>query len=223
MKAVALFSGGKDSFLSINIATMLGMDIEAAITVVPPQDSMMFHHPNAMLGSLISRCLGIRSITVSEEGFEEAISKFRGDVLIAGAVESEYQRTRLEQICCKYDLIPFFPLWRKDNESIIMEFIQTGSSGIFTSVAAEGLDEGLLGKEINLSSLNYLKKIREKYGISLIGEGGEYETLVTCPNFGECCIEIERIKIVDRGIQKNLSVEKYQVIPSRNGKRPTGP
>ncbi|MEM3934574.1 MAG: ATPase, partial [Thermoplasmatales archaeon] len=121
MKAVALFSGGKDSFLSINIATMLGMDIEAAITVVPPQDSMMFHHPNAMLGSLISRCLGIRSITVSEEGFEEAISKFRGDVLIAGAVESEYQRTRLEQISCKYDLIPFFPLWRKDNESIIME------------------------------------------------------------------------------------------------------
>ncbi|MEM0141156.1 MAG: diphthine--ammonia ligase [Thermoplasmatales archaeon] len=223
MKAIALLSGGKDSFLSINIALMLGIEMEATITVVPSQDSMMFHHPNAHLGSVISNCLGIRNITVEEDEFEDAVSKFPKKLLVAGAIESDYQKSRLEEMCEKYGLTPFFPLWRKNNESLLLEFISTGSSGIFTSVAAEGLDETLLGREINEESLEILRIAKKRHRISLVGEGGEYETLVISSPFENCFIKIERTSVVDRGIQKNLLVEEYTVVtPSGNEKRQTG-
>ncbi|MGC8645344.1 MAG: diphthine--ammonia ligase [Thermoplasmata archaeon] len=224
MKAVSLLSGGKDSFLSLNIATMLGMDVVATITVLPKEDSYMFHHPNASLGSVVSQCLGIRNITSGEEEFESVISTFGGHLLVAGAVRSDYQRSKLEEICVKYGLVPFFPLWRREDEQILLEFIDSGSRGIFTSVAAEGLDESLLGKEIDQNTLKTLKSARERYGISLVGEGGEYETLVICSTFESCCIAIDSSSVVDRGLQKNLMIKKYRVIPlSGSEKRPTDP
>ncbi|MEM0135144.1 MAG: diphthine--ammonia ligase [Thermoplasmatales archaeon] len=214
MKGISLLSGGKDSFLSLVIAISVGIDVEKTITVRAEQDSFMFHYPNAELGSRLSEIMGISNSLISESEFENTLSRFTGYFLIAGAVESEFQKTKLEQLCEEYDLKTFFPLWRKKQESIMREFISTGSTGMFVSVAAEGLDESFLGRTINEDTLKILKDLNKKYGISIVGEGGEYETLVTCSPFASKCIDVYESEIVDRGIQKNLKINAYRVVSS---------
>jgi|YelNatPaOPRAMG01_1025707.scaffolds.fasta_scaffold07662_10 diphthine-ammonia ligase len=218
MKAVSLLSGGKDSFLSLNIARMIGMDIVATITVIPEEDSYMFHYPNASIGSVVSKCLGLRNIVCGEDEFESIVGSFSGHFLVAGAIRSDYQKSKLEEMSFRHGLIPFFPLWRKDEEKIIDEFLSSGSTAIFVSVAAEGLDEKLLGQKIGEETIRTLKLARERHGVSLVGEGGEYETLVTCSPLEDCCISIKSASIVERGLQKNLVIEDFSVGPSENGK-----
>ncbi len=212
MKAISLLSGGKDSFLSLLIAISVGMDVEKTITVKAERDSFMFHYQNAELATSLSACMGIENLLVTETEFESTISRFGGYYLVAGAVESEFQKTRLEELCEEYGLKTFFPIWRKDQERVLRDFISTGSRGIFVSVAAEGLDPTLLGREIDDRSLRELKAVRDRYRISIVGEGGEYETLVTCTPFAERCIEILRSEIEYRGIQRNLKVIDYRIV-----------
>ena len=52
MKAIALFSGGKDSFLSAMMAEEQGYEILYGVTVVPEEYSMMFHYPNSKISVL---------------------------------------------------------------------------------------------------------------------------------------------------------------------------
>ena len=210
MKAISLLSGGKDSFLSLLIALSIGMDVERTITVKAEQDSYMFHFPNTELGSRLSEIMGISNSSIIESEFKETISLYPGYFLVAGAVESEFQKTKLEEMCTELGLKTFFPLWRKNQEQIYRDFISTGSRGIFVTVAAEGLDEKFLGRPIDEESLRILNETKLKHGISIIGEGGEYETLVTCSPFSTRCIEIEDTEVIDRGIQKILKIKKYR-------------
>jgi diphthamide synthase (EF-2-diphthine--ammonia ligase) len=49
---------------------------------------------------------------------------------------------------------------------------------------AEGFDESWLGRPLNHETLAELRKLRDKYGISIMGEGGEYESLtLNSPSF----------------------------------------
>ncbi len=214
MKAISLLSGGKDSFLSLLIAISVGMDVERTITVKAEQDSYMFHYPNAELGSILSETLGVENSLISEDEFEDTISSFSGYFLIAGAVESEFQKTKLEALCEANGLKTFFPLWRKNQELIIRDFIATGSTGVFVSVAAEGLGADFLGRKIDDTSLKLLKNANSKFGISIVGEGGEYETLVIYTPFAANHIVIDETEVVDRGIQKNLKIKRYRVVSS---------
>ncbi|MGC8547048.1 MAG: diphthine--ammonia ligase [Thermoplasmata archaeon] len=213
MKGISLLSGGKDSYMALMIAIGTGMDIERTITVIPQEDSMMFHVPNATLGKAVSELAGIENVTVKENEFYEEIEKYKGYSIVAGAVESEYQKTRLERLAYEIGMKTFFPLWRRNQLNIMHEFIKSGSRGIFVSVAAEGLDENFLGREIDEKSLSELIKLNIKYGISIVGEGGEYETLVTYNPFNDLCIEILEKEILNRGMQKNLIVKRYSVHP----------
>ncbi len=211
MKCISLLSGGKDSYMSTLIAMSLGMDIERTITVLPSEDSMMFHFPNASMGKAVSELLGLENIEIREDEFQDEMKSYRGYRIIAGAVESEYQKTRIERLAEDGEMKTFFPLWRRDHINIMNDFINSGSRGIFVSVAAEGLDEKFLGREIDQYSLSDLVKLKNKYGISIVGEGGEYETLVTYNPFTDLCIEIHKKEILNRGIQKNLIIREYSI------------
>ena len=57
---------------------------------------------------------------------------------------------------------------------------------MIAGVYAEGFDEGWLGKVITSHSIKELERLREKYRISVAGEGGELETFVLDgPNFAK--------------------------------------
>uniref|UniRef100_A0A673CAT5 Diphthine--ammonia ligase n=2 Tax=Sphaeramia orbicularis TaxID=375764 RepID=A0A673CAT5_9TELE len=113
---------------------------------------------------------------VKEKEAVEAVS--------VGAILSDYQRVRVENVCLRLGLQPLAYLWRRDQESLLSEMISSDLHAILIKVAAFGLDpEKHLGKPL-ADMEPYLKQLSQKYGVHICGEGGEYETLtLDCPLF----------------------------------------
>lgn len=181
MKAISLFSGGKDSFFSALVALEQGFDIQYAVTIDPEEYSMMFHFPNTMLADLSARLLGMEVRHVQEKDFSASLEKARDEgikAVVSGAIASEYQKTRIEELCTDLGMTSFTPMWRKDQYLLMDAIMQSGIGAMIVSVSAEGLEEEDLGKSLDGDFVTKIRGIDERIGINPAGEGGEYETYV---------------------------------------------
>jgi uncharacterized protein (TIGR00290 family) len=61
---------------------------------------------------------------------------------------------------------------------LLEEMISLSFEMIIVGVYAYGFDQSWLGRQIDSATISELAKLNEKYQTSLVGEGGEYETLV---------------------------------------------
>ena len=189
MKVASLFSGGKDSTYALWYAQMQGWDVEALVTVFPEtQESWMFHFPALQWTKLQAEAAGIRQVRVLTSGVKERevqdlgvelgkLKKYTGiEGIVSGAIASEYQRTRLDNLCEGLGLRSFAPLWHKDQKQLLNNQIEAGFEVIITACNALGLDEKWLGKTLGLQELEELVKLNKRYGLSIAFEGGEGET-----------------------------------------------
>ena len=186
MRLAALYSGGKDSTLALYLAQQMGHEIPYLVSIVPKaQESWIFHVPNIGVVPVMASSLGLELITAETTGTEEddmkalreALSHLEIDGIITGAVWSDYQWDRMNTICGELDLKLIAPLWRKDQDLVLEELLSAGIRAIIVGCYAEGLDESWLGREIDKKAAEELKVLRDKYGISVTGEGGEYESM----------------------------------------------
>uniref|UniRef100_U9T664 Diphthine--ammonia ligase n=1 Tax=Rhizophagus irregularis (strain DAOM 181602 / DAOM 197198 / MUCL 43194) TaxID=747089 RepID=U9T664_RHIID len=100
-----------------------------------------------------------------------------------GAILSNYQRVRVENICNRLGLTSLTYLWRRNQKELLGEMINAGINAIIIKVAAIGLKPSHLGKSIE-QLYPYLCDLNEKYDVNICGEGGEYETFtLDCPLF----------------------------------------
>jgi ABC transporter with metal-binding/Fe-S-binding domain ATP-binding protein len=199
MRVAALVTGGKDSVLALHRAQKLGHDIEVLATMIPKRsDSYMFHFPNIHLTDHLSGALGIPLVKAETAGIKEKelddlkelLASLDVEGVVSGAVSSSYQKERIGRICQELNLKSVTPLWREDPLGLLREIIELGFETIFVGVYAYGFDQKWLGREINTATLEKLVELHEEYGISLVGEGGEYETLVLDAPFFKKRIEI---------------------------------
>ncbi len=61
---------------------------------------------------------------------------------------------------------------------LLKEIVNQNFEVIIVGVYAYGFDENWLGRKINSTTIKNLAELNDKHQISLVGEGGEYETLV---------------------------------------------
>ena len=189
MKVASLFSGGKDSTYALWCAQMHGWDVERLVTVFPEaKDSWMFHYPAVKWTCLQAEAIGIPQARVPTAGvkekeledLEQALSKLKKslgiEAIVSGAIASEYQRTRLDNLCEKLGLRSFAPLWHKNEEQLVRDEIDAGFEIIVTACSALGLSEKWLGKTLGSKELKELLELRKRYGLSVAFEGGEAET-----------------------------------------------
>ncbi|KAM4662270.1 diphthine--ammonia ligase isoform 2-T3 [Discoglossus pictus] len=106
------------------------------------------------------------------------------DSVSVGAILSDYQRVRVENVCRRLGLQPLAFLWRRNQEELLDEMISCGVQAILIKVAAYGLDpEKHLGKTLG-EMKPHLKQLSDQFGVHMCGEGGEYETAtLDCPLF----------------------------------------
>ena len=76
------------------------------------------------------------------------------------------------------DIKSFTPIWHKNQEMLVRDQVNAGFKIMVVSVSAQGFDKTWLGKILDLSCIEKLSKLKEKYSINVGGEGGEMETLV---------------------------------------------
>ncbi|MGC9167188.1 MAG: diphthine--ammonia ligase [Thermoplasmata archaeon] len=217
MEGISLISGGKDSLFSTFLAMEQGIELKRILTIIPERFSMMYHFPNVELVEYIGKAMNLehRTFRISDnpEDLLFVLSKFDEKVIVSGAIESEYQKNRLDMVSSELGKIHYAPLWRKNPETIIKNIIELGLRAIIVGVFAEGLDENFLGREINYETLDDLISLKRKYGIHICGEGGEYETFVFDAPFFNYRIEIveyEKIWNKDHGIMniKRVRLQK---------------
>jgi len=201
---VSLFSGGKDSSWALYRAIEDGLDVERLVTVHPSGDSYMYHIPATSLASLAAESIGIELLDVEPDDFgaedatdsgqqgddeleplEAALRDLDADLdggiagITAGAVESEYQTSRIEAMCDRLDAELYAPLWQEDPRALADAMLAAGFEIKIIQVAAYGLDESWLGRTLDADALDELEALNDEYGVHILGEGGEFETLVT--------------------------------------------
>ncbi|RLG97450.1 TIGR00289 family protein, partial [Candidatus Bathyarchaeota archaeon] len=79
---------------------------------------------------------------------------------------------------------------------------------IITGVYAYGFDESWLGREINANTVQELIELNRRLGVSIVGEGGEYETLVLDTPFFKKRIKILKYEKIWKGDSGYLKVLK---------------
>ena len=186
MRLAALYSGGKDSTLALYLAQQMGHDIPYLVSIVPKAgESWIFHVPNIDAVPLMAESLGLELVTAETSGSEEsdlrglrdALSSLDIEGIVTGAVWSDYQWDRMNAVCGDLGLKVITPLWRKDQDTVLNEILASGIRAVIVGCYAEGLGESWLGREIDEKAAAELRRLRERYGISVVGEGGEYESM----------------------------------------------
>jgi len=211
MRVVGLVSGGKDSCYNMVQAVAAGHEIVALANLSPRSkqletDSAMFQtigwNNIQLLADAMALPLfvGETDMVAKEEGknylpsagdevedlymlLEKVKTEIGVDAVCVGAILSDYQRVRVENVCLRLGLTPLAFLWRRDQAELLQEMVDTGMESILIKVACLGLTSAHLG--LTLAEMGpHLSKLAAKYGVNVCGEGGEFETFtLNCPLF----------------------------------------
>ena len=205
MNIASLFSGGKDSVLALYKVLEEGHEVKTLITISSKNpESYMFHVPNIGLTPLQAEAIEIPIIFKTTKGvkeeelkdlkesIEEAIQKYQIKGVVSGAIFSNYQKSRIDNICRELNIKSFVPLWNRKPEEMLVKMIDSGFKIIMSAVAAGGLGPEWLGKELNDAAIKQLLNLHNVCHICTAGEGGEFETLVLDAPFFK-----KRIEIID--------------------------
>lgn len=209
MKLGVLFSGGKDSVHSAWLMKKEGHKLSCLISIFSKnQDSYMFHTPAIELTKkqaelmklpiLIQETEGEKEIELNdlENVLKKAKEDFQIEGIVSGAIESNYQKERIEKICKKLNLECFSPLWKKNQIEILENLVQEKFRIVISAVAGYPLDKSWIGREIDSKFIEEMKSLRKKYKLNPSGEGGEFESLVLdCPLFSEK-LDVKIIEII---------------------------
>ncbi|HML02562.1 MAG TPA: diphthine--ammonia ligase [Candidatus Bathyarchaeia archaeon] len=221
LRVASLISGGKDSALALYRGMRQGYEIEYLVAMVPEkEDSWMFHYPNIHLVDLFAEAANIRLCKGKTKGIKEAeledlkllLKKLDVKGIISGAVSSEYQKTRIERICHDLHLTSITPLWHEDPLKLLRELVDLNFETIIVGVYAYGFTREWLGRTIDAETIDELVHLNREYQISMVGEGGEYETLVLDAPFFEKKIKLLEVEKTWEGQSGYLSVKDATVL-----------
>jgi predicted ATP pyrophosphatase (TIGR00289 family) len=187
MHVAALVTGGKDSALALHRALKQEYKVKYLVTMLPQREnSWMFHSVNIHLADLFAEAVGIPLVKSETPGIKEMEVKDLKDLLatldvegvVSGAVLSRYQKERIDRICRELNLESIAPLWHENPIKLLKEMISLNFYVVIIGVYAYGFDESWLGRRIDSATIHDLAGLNKKYQVSIVGEGGEYETLV---------------------------------------------
>ncbi|OKY79117.1 MAG: Diphthamide synthase DPH6 [Candidatus Methanohalarchaeum thermophilum] len=182
MKAFVSWSGGKETVLALYKLRDKIKPLYLLNMVSEDGDRSRSHGLNIDLIKEQSKAIGIPIIQRKaawenyEEKFKEAISDMKKEDIgigVFGDIDIQEHREWVERVCKEMNIEPVMPLWNKEREEILREFIDAGFKAII--VSTEPSYKELLGQEIDESLLSRLKDYKD---FDLCGEKGEYHTYV---------------------------------------------
>lgn len=209
MKVVGLVSGGKDSIWNLHYCSHFGHETVCVANLAPPEgvhemDSYMYQTVGydvidaiaiAMDLPLVRRVITGKphetasNVYAPKDGDEvEDLTALLRQVLeeypevtavSCGAILSNYQRLRVENVCQRLGLQMLAFMWMQEQPDLLRQMIDSGIDARICKVASMGLSAKHVGKSIlDEAFANHIMSLGQKWGVHVCGEGGEYET--TC-------------------------------------------
>jgi len=212
-RALALWSGGKDSCLAYYKALEAGYKVFGLLNFIGSGGNSLSHGVPGGLIALQARAMDIplhqRKVepgAVYREEFIRALRELGPSHLICGDIELEEHRVWLEETAAEAGVAPVFPLWRRDPWGLIAEFLSAGFESVVVSLKAGVVSEAWLGKPLDGEFLRYLRE----HGIHPCGEGGEFHTLVVAGPIFRGRIRLEEARPVLREGHWFLEIADYR-------------
>ncbi len=219
-KVIASWSGGKDSCLACYTAISEGYDVSYLVNFISQEyQRVRFHGTEARLIQLQAQVIGIpllqKETTPTPEGYEaefkEAVTSLipNGvEGMVFGDIYLQEHKEWTERVCQDLGIEAIQPLWGRDPEDVLLEFIGAGFEARVVSARADLFDEEWLGRTVDRKFLRYLKE----NDIEPCGENGEYHTFVTDGPLFKQRIEISESRTVRREGYWLLDTREYQLV-----------
>ncbi len=205
------WSGGKDSCLALYYAlkqfgkvdllfTMLGEDCERSRA----------HGLRKELLLRQSKCLGISHEfgcaswgDYEQEFLSFLFRKMRGGIGIFGDIDLEEHKAWVEKVCSKANVKAIEPLWKKDREEILGEFLDLGFKAVVVATSKKfPKAEKLLGKQLS----KQLIEVMNELNIDKCGENGEYHTFVYDGPIFEKPVQFSIARVIENDHSFNLEL-----------------
>jgi diphthine-ammonia ligase len=210
MKAVGLFSGGKDSLYAVYLTEKRGIKVEQLLTLIPSLPRPSPHAENMEALKILAKSMGKHQTIVDfkkEGAFIEALKSLEVDALVAGDIFVEAHVEGLTDVCSKVGLELLEPLYRRDTSEVFDEIFSLGFKALITGVNLEYLGEEWLGFTISKeTSASFLSKIGSA---DPLGENGEFHTLVLdCPLYAKSF----KVKSVEKKAAKGMAYLNVSIV-----------
>jgi len=221
VKVVASWSGGKDSCFETYKAIKEGFNVSQLLIMMSDASKSNFHMISSELLDAQSQAIGIpivKQITTPdtyEQDFKKALMqmKVKGmDGLVTGDIYDValHEAGWLDRICEEVGLKLIKPLWHRNTQQVLNEFINEGFKATVVRVKNELLGMEWLGREVNKEFYNDLLKLGT---VDPCGERGEYHTFVTDGPLFKNKIEILETKKTTLNGYGRLEITRFEVKP----------
>lgn len=126
-----------------------------------------------------------------------------------GAILSNYQRARVEDVCGRVGLTPLSWLWQREQGALLQDMVDARMEAVIVKVASFGLTRSMLGRSIGILHSTF-PRLASSAGLNVCGEGGEYETItLDCPLYTKrIVIDGSSVVDVDRDVA-HLVIEQW--------------
>lgn len=182
-----LWTGGKDSALALWEAGRDGFDVQCLVTFAPPQPDFLAH-PLAFM-KLQAEALGLSHQVLPvrepfEEGYETHLRTMRNEMGIEAVVTGDIAEVNgapnwIRERSQPVGMEVHTPLWGRDRRILLEQLLSQRFTVRFSCAKKRWLTESWVGRTLNEAAIDELQTIRERNGLDLCGEEGEYHTLVT--------------------------------------------
>jgi diphthine-ammonia ligase len=203
MRAVSLFSGGKDSLYALHLVEKSDVTVDHLLTLIPNLPWPSPHAENMEALKILAESMNkhLTIVDFKREGaFVEALKSLDVDALVAGDIFVEAHVAGLKDVCSKIGLELIEPLYRRDTLEVFDEIFNLGFKALITGVKLEHMGEEWLGFIISKETGDeFLSKIGS---VDPLGENGEFHTLVLeCPLYKKSF----KVKSVDKKVAKGMA------------------
>jgi len=214
--AAVLWTGGKDSCLALYEAHLIGYQLKYLITLAPANPKFLAHPIPVM--KLQSEALGIPHLVleITQPYKESYLNAFRMlkdnysiDTLITGDVdEVDGHSNIVKEYADETGLEVFFPLWKKDRQEIMNKFFEYNFQWLFSLVKQPHFTNPWVGRTFTKDAYDDLLFLKEKSGIDICGENGEYHSLVLDAPLFERRIRIDKFSKLEKDGMMYMKIEE---------------
>jgi uncharacterized protein (TIGR00290 family) len=185
--AAMLWTGGKDCSLALCEAKRDGYNVRCLITFAPPEPNFVAHPLLfiQMQAHALALPHHILSITKPfEKSYEAALGALQDKMSINTVITGDIAEVNgspnwIRERSRPIGMNVHTPLWGRDRLALLRQQLASGFKVIFSCVNTRWLAADWVGRELDDSAIADLCDVRERTGLDLCGEEGEYHTLVT--------------------------------------------
>ncbi len=129
--------------------------------------------------------------------------------MVFGDLYLEEHKQWVERVCRELGLEAIEPLWERNTEELMQDFISKGFQAVVVSGQERFIDKEWIGKTINKDFLDYLKS---KPDVDICGENGEYHSFVVSGPLFKGRIEITEEEVIRRNSYWFLDIKDFRVV-----------